>query len=95
MAVGYCDVRHNIPQERGLLRFGEETERHRPPSANLAFATQSLSTRAITSQQHCAVLANPILLDREPAGGELRTLRSTALPVLILERMPRCASCLV
>ena len=25
-----CDVRHNILQERGLLRFGEETERHRP-----------------------------------------------------------------
>ena len=25
-----CDVRHNILQERGLLRFGEETERPRP-----------------------------------------------------------------
>ena len=25
-----CDVRHNVLQERGLLRFGEETERHRP-----------------------------------------------------------------
>ena len=25
-----CDVRHNILQERGFLRFGEESERHRP-----------------------------------------------------------------
>ena len=25
-----CDVRHNVLQERGLLRFGEENERHRP-----------------------------------------------------------------
>ena len=25
-----CNVRHNILQERGLLRFGEESERHRP-----------------------------------------------------------------
>ena len=39
-----CDVRHNILQERGLLRFGEETEWHRPPSANLITATQSFST---------------------------------------------------
>ena len=30
MSVLRCDVRHDILQERGLLRFGEETERHRP-----------------------------------------------------------------
>ena len=24
-----CDVRHNVLQERGLLRFGDENERHR------------------------------------------------------------------
>ena len=50
---------------------------------------------AIISRQHCAALENPALLDREPASGGLRALRSTeALPVLIVEPMPRCASCL-
>ena len=92
-----CDVRHNVLQERGLLRLGEENERHRtlfrkPDYRDVIFLDVRNNLTAALRSSRKSSSARP---GGEPASGGLRALRSTeALPVLILELMPRCASCL-
>ena len=59
-----CDIlHHNILQERGLLRLGEKTERHRPPIRKPDPRDAIvLDVRNNRSRQHCKVHVVPALV---------------------------------